>query len=97
MLGFKMKRLIQELNTVDDSFSYTVRGESEPTYKVDSHGYLTEKGKEIGKFQLIDSQWYLYINVIGYDDKVLYMSGPPNGLFYLPEFELKALTALVNE
>lgn len=86
-----MKRLIQDLNTQDDSFSYTVAGESEPTYKVDSVGWLTEKGKRIGNFRLINNQWHLYI------DCVQYMSGPENGLFYLPEFELKALTALVNK
>lgn len=86
-----MKRLIQELNTVDDSFSYTVAGESEPTYKVDSHGYLTEKGKEIGKFRLIDNHWHLYLDNVLYD-----ISGPPFGLFYLPEFELKVLTELIN-
>lgn len=86
-----MKRLEQNLDTSDDSFSYTVIGESEPLYRVDSSGYLTEKGIQIGKFNLgINSQWHLRI---GGD---LFISGPEDGLFYLPEFELKALTALLN-
>jgi hypothetical protein len=85
-----MKYLKQSLNTKDDSFSYTLMGETTPLYKVDSSGYLTEEGKQIGKFKLGDNQWHLHL------DGELFMSGPPNGLFYLPEFELKALTALVN-
>lgn len=86
-----MKRLIQELNTSDDSFSYTVSGEDSPRYVVDSNACLAERGSEIGRFKLGDNQWHLYIG-----DK-LYMSGPENGLFKLPEFELKALTSLVNQ
>lgn len=86
-----MKRLLQELNTQDDSFTYTVRGESEPTYKVDSNAYLTRKGVTIGKYTLGENQWHLYL------DDILFMSGPPNGLFMLPEFELKSLTALINQ
>ena len=85
-----MKRLIQHLDMVNDAFSYTIVGESEPLYWVDSSGYLTSKGVEIGKFKLKDNQWHLYLS----DE--LYRSGPPNGLFKLPEFELKALTELVN-
>lgn len=88
----KMKKhLRQELNTKDDSFTYTLFGENEPTYKVDSSGYLTKKGVTIGKYRLGDNQWHLYL------DDVLFMSGPKDGLFYLPEFELKSLTALINQ
>lgn len=86
-----MKYLKQSFDFSDDSISYTLNGETEPTYRVDSSGYLTKKGESIGKFTLGDQQWHLHI-----DDK-LYMSGPPNGLFKLPEFELNALTKLVNE
>lgn len=85
-----MKRLIQHLDTSTDSFSYTVLGEDEPLYLVDSSGYLTSKGVEIGKFVLRDNQWHLRI------DDVIVDSGPQNGLFKLPEFELKALTEMVN-
>ena len=90
------KRLCQELNTQDDSFTYTVSGESEPTYLVDCHADLIDckRGKVIGRFKLSSgdscNQWHLYI------DDVLFMSGPPNGLFKLPEFELDSLTALIN-
>lgn len=86
-----MIRLEQELNLDDDSFTYTVRGEDEPRYRVNSDAALTEFGVQIGKFTLGDNQWHLYLG------DTLYMSGPPNGLFTLPEFELKALTALVNQ
>lgn len=87
-----MKRLHQELDTSNDSFSYTVVGEKEPLYVVDAHGNLTEKGKQIGEFRLLSpSQWQLLI------DDVVVATGPENGLFKLPEFELKALTALVNQ
>lgn len=86
-----MKHLHQAFNLKDDSISYRLHGESEPLYRVDSNGCLTKSGVNIGKFKLGDAQWHLYI-----DDK-LFMSGPPNGLFKLPEFELKALTALVNQ
>lgn len=86
-----MKHLQQDLNTENDSFSYTVSGETAPTYVVDSNGYLNEKGKEIGKFALRDNQWHLHIgdNIID--------SGPKNGLFYLPEFGLRSLTKLINQ
>lgn len=86
-----MKRLQQALCTTTDSFSYTVYGEETPIYHVDSSGYLSERGKEIGKFCLGDNQWHLHI------DGVIVDSGPENGLFYLPEFELLALTALINK
>lgn len=87
----KIKRLEQYLDTSDDSFSYTVIGDDEPLYHVDSSGYLTEKGAQIGKFHLgANSQWHLRIG------NEPFMSGPEGGLFYLPEFELKALTALLN-
>jgi hypothetical protein len=86
-----MKRLEQTLCTKTDSFSYTVVGEDTPTYHVDSSGYLTERGKAIGKFCLGDKQWHLRI------DGVIVDSGPENGLFYLPEFELRSLTALINK
>lgn len=85
-----MKRLKQDLNTSDDSFSYTLIGEAEPLYRVDNDGRLTKSGVEIGKFVLGDNQWHLCI------DGVMVDSGPQNGLFKLPEFELKALTSLVN-
>lgn len=85
-----MKRLKQELNTQDDSFSYTVLGESEPTYKVDSGAKLYEKGVHIGDYRLRHDQWHLYIQ------GELIDSSLPNTLFYLPEFELKSLTELVN-
>lgn len=87
-----MKRLIQHLDTSTDSFSYTVLGEDEPLYIVDSSGCLFEKGKEIGRFRLQGEQWYLVIEGQG-----VFMNGPPNGLFKLPEFELKALTEMVNK
>lgn len=86
-----MKRLHQELDTNTDAFTYTVIGDTEPLYVVDSSGNLTEKGKPIGKFRLQNKQWYLVAN------GSVFMAGPPNGLFGLPEFELKALTALVNQ
>lgn len=88
-----MKRLQQTLCSKTDSFSYTVIGESDPIYKVDSNGCLFEKGKEIGRFRLQgDNQWYLVIEGQG-----VFMNGPPNSLFGLPKFELKALTNLVNQ
>lgn len=86
-----MKRLQQTLCMKTDSFSYTVAGEEEPTYHVDSSGYLSERGKSIGKFCLGDNQWHLHI------DGEVVDSGPKNGLFYLPEFELISLTALINK
>lgn len=86
-----MKHLIQTLDTSNDSFSYTITGAQTPLYVVDSSGYLFENGKQIGKFRLSDNQWHLDIN-----DK-LFMDGPKNALFSLPEFELKALTALLNQ
>lgn len=92
-----MKHLYQQLNTQDDSFTYTVSGESEPTYKVDSNANLIDlkQGKVIGKYNLSSgdscNQWHLHL------DDELFMSGPPNGLFMLPEFELKSLTALINQ
>lgn len=86
-----MKRLEQTLCTKTDSFSYTVVGEGTPIYLVDSSGYLSERGKEIGKFCLDGNQWHLQL------DGAIVDSGPENGLFYLPEFELRALTALINK
>lgn len=87
-----MKRLQQTLCTKTDSFSYTVVGESEPRYRVDSSGYLTdEKSRVIGKFCLYGQRWELLLN--GQPN----MQGPENSLFGLPEFELKALTALINK
>lgn len=85
-----MKKLSQRLNTNDDSFSYTVLGEENPRYVVNSHAELIHSGNVIGRFRLSNDQWHLYL------DGVLYMSGPENGLFKLPEFELEVLTALVN-
>lgn len=86
-----MHRLKQDFDFSDDSISYTLLGESEPLYRVDSDGYLHKAGEIIGKFKLGNAQWHLYIG------DTLFMDGPENGLFKLPEFELKALTALVNE
>ena len=86
-----MKRLQQTLCTKTDSFSYTVFGEETPRYHVDSNGVLRERDVVIGKFRLSGNQWHLFI---GED---LVDSGPENGLFYLPEFELRALTALANK
>lgn len=85
-----MKRLQQKLDTSNDSFSYTVVGEAGPIYFVDSQANLFKAGEQIGQFKLGDNQWHLYVN------DALYMSGPENSLFGLPEFELKALTALLN-
>lgn len=87
-----MKRLDQEFNFDNDSISYTVHGEETPSYVVDCHSCLFEKDKEIGRFRLQGEQWYLVI-----DGQGVFMNGPPNGLHKLPEFELKALTALVNQ
>lgn len=88
-----MKHLQQSLNTDDDSFTYTVSGETEPSYLVDSNGYLHDmkRDKNIGKFRLSNGTWSLYIG------DVLYMTGPDRMMFGLPEFELKSLTALVNQ
>lgn len=88
-----MKHLYQELNTKDDSFSYTVNGDSEPTYIVDSNANLIDykKGKVIGEYQLMHDSWHLYIG------GTLVESSPPNTLFHLPEFELRSLTALINQ
>lgn len=86
-----MHHLVQTLDVTDDSFSYTLLGESEPLYRVNSDGYLHKAGEQIGKFKLGNAQWHLYIG------DTLFMDGPENGLFKLPEFELKALTALVNQ
>lgn len=86
-----MKLLQQSLDLTDDSFSYTVIGESEPLYRVDSNAVLYKSGDAIGKFRLGEGQWHLYIG------DTLFMDGPVNGLFKLPEFELKSLTALVNQ
>ena len=86
-----MKRLQQTLCARTDSFSYTVIGEEDPTYHVDSSGYLSERGNEIGKFCLVENQWHLQIGGVVVD------SGPENGLFYLPEFELRSLTTLINK
>ena len=86
-----MKRLHQTLCTKTDSFSYTVFGEEAPIYHVDSSGYLSELGKQIGKFCLVGNRWHLRI------DGVIVDLGPDNGMFYLPEFELRSLTALINK
>lgn len=83
-------RLDQKLNLHDDSFTYVSLTGEGPTYRVCSNAYLTRDGEQIGRFKLGDNQWHLYIG------DVLKMSGPKGGLFKLPEFELEALTALVN-
>lgn len=82
--------LSQTLCCKDDSFTYKNSDGTGPVYVVESNGTLTKDGTRIGKFKLRDNQWHLYLN----DE--LYMSGPVNGLFQLPEFELKALTELAN-
>lgn len=86
-----MKRLIQEFNLSDDSISYTIAGKQKAFYRVDNNGYLTQNGVGIGKFRISGEQWQLHLDSIG-----VYMTST-QGLFKLPEFELKALTALVNE
>lgn len=88
-----MKRLRQELNTKDDSFTYTVVGESEPSYKVDSNANLIDlkQCKTIGRYKLSSNAWHLYIN-----DELI-DSSLPGTTFYLPEFEMITLTALVNK
>lgn len=88
-----MKRLQQSLNTDDDSFTYTVVGETEPSYRVDSNAYLHDlkSGTVIGKYKLDDNQWHLLIG------GVLLKSSGPNTMFKLPEFELETLTVLVNQ
>lgn len=86
-----MKHLSQKLCTVEDSFTYTVIGESEPTYVVNSDARLYERGTHIGDYRLQDDRWDLYVH------GDLYMKGTPNSMFKLPEFELKSLTALVNQ
>lgn len=86
-----MIHLEQTLNTVDDSFIYSVRGEDKPRYIVNADGRLFTAGKVIGRFRLNEDCWIMELG------HTLFMSGPPNGLFKLPEFELKALTALVNQ
>lgn len=82
---------MQDLNTRDDSFSYTLLGESDPLYRVDSNGYLTERGQQIGKFCLSDKHWDLRL-----DNGVVH-EGKKFGLFKLPEFEHSILTILANQ
>lgn len=86
-----MKYLKQDLNTSDDSFSYTLLGESEPLYRVDSSGYLTERGEQIGKFCLRDRHWDLVL------DNGTVFEGTAFGTFKLPEFEIFILSKLVNQ
>lgn len=86
-----MIHLEQTLNTVDDSLIYTVVGETTPRYIVNADARLFSAGKCIGRFRLLNGHWSLYIG----DE--LYMNGPSMNLFKLPEFELRALTALVNQ
>lgn len=88
-----MKHLHQSLNTDDDSFTYTVSGETEPSYRVDSNGYLHDmkSGEIIGKYTMREYKWHLFIG------GVLLKSSGPNTMFKLPEFELETLTVLVNQ
>jgi hypothetical protein len=86
-----MKYLKQDLDTSDDSFSYTLLGESVPLYRVDSSGYLTKRGEQIGKFCLRDQHWDLIL-----DDGSVF-EGTQFGTFKLPEFELFVLSKLVNQ
>lgn len=86
-----MKYLKQDLDTSDDSFSYTLFGETEPLYVVDSSGYLTERGEHIGKFCLRDGHWDLVL------DNGVTHEGTSSGTFKLPEFELFILTKLANQ
>lgn len=85
-----MKHLIQVLNTKDDSFSYTVEGESVPTYVVDNSASLYENGVRIGEYRLKNNSWHLYIK------NALIASSRRDTLFNLPEFELETLTTLIN-
>lgn len=84
------KHLSQVLCTKTDSFSYTIVGEETPIYHVGRSGRLSKRGEAIGAFFLGGNQWHLRIGGETVD------SGPPDGLFRLPEFELRALTKLVN-
>lgn len=86
-----MKPLMQDLDTSDDSFSYTLLGETDPLYRVDSNGYLTKRGLQIGKFCLRADHWDLVL-----DDGTVYQ-GLDFGTFYLPEFELHILSRLANK
>lgn len=86
-----MKHLMQDLDTSDDSFSYTLLGESEAFYIVDRSGYLTQRGEQIGKFCLRDRHWYLVL------DNGTVFEGTNFGTFKLPEFELFILSKLANE
>jgi len=86
-----VKYLSQDLDTCDDSFSYTLFGESEPLYRVDSSGYLTERGEQIGEFCLRDKHWDLVL------DSGTIFEGTAFGTFKLPEFELFILTKLANQ
>lgn len=86
-----MKTLMQHLDTKDDSFSYTLLGETDPLYRVDSSGYLTERGVQIGKFCLRGKVWDLVLA----DGKVFH--GLDFGMFGLPEFEHYILSKLANQ
>lgn len=83
--------LHQKLNTKDDSFTYTLPGDSECLFKVDSNAALYLLGKQIGKYKLVTDKWQLWI------DGNLFDSSDPNTLFYLPEFELDSLNQILEE
>lgn len=86
-----MKYLRQTLDTSNDSFSYSLFGETEPLYVVDSSGYLTERGEQIGKFRLREGHWDLLL------DSGVTFEGTAFGTFKLPEFELFILSKLANK
>lgn len=84
-------RVSQVLDLNDDSISFVNSETNEMLYRVDSGGYLTNSCEEqIGKFCLQDTQWVLKI-----DDEI-FVEGPENSLFMLPEFEVVAITKLLN-
>ncbi|UAV84652.1 hypothetical protein PHB09_157 [Pseudomonas phage PHB09] len=86
-----MVMLNQKLNTKDDSFTYTLPGDSEPLFKVDNNAALYLFGKQIGKYKLANNEWQLWI------DGVLLDTSGADTLFYLPEFELDSLNQILEK
>lgn len=80
----------QVLDTSDDSISYINRETGEQLFVVDSCGYLTNNGEDIGKFCLKDDRWFLKI------DGEVFAEAPPNSLSKLPEFELFCVIKLLK-
>lgn len=81
----------QMLDVLDDSISFISDETGETLYRVDSSGYLTERGAHLGKFCLVNNRWVLRIN-----DQIC-AEGQENGLFKLPEFELLTIVKLLND